>query len=117
MKVKIKDLTNEQLDLVVAKIEYPLMPSTYPRYHADMKATGVIMEAFKIELGYCSEPMLLGDDEWEAPGWYATMYDKKLDATPGYNGDTELGYGTGPTWTIAVLRAYASSVHGKEVEL
>lgn len=117
MKINIADLTNEQLDLVIAKIEYPLIPTVYPRYHADMKATGTIMEAFKIELGHCDEPMPLGDDEWEALGWYATMYDKKLDATPGYIGSAEIGYGTGPTWPIAVLRAYASSVHGKEVEL
>lgn len=37
MKIKIEDLTNDQLDLVVAKIEFPLMPTSYPRYHEAKK--------------------------------------------------------------------------------
>ena len=118
MKVKISELTNEQLDAVIAKIEFPVMPTTYPRYHDDMKATGLIMAAFKIELGYCSEAMPFQPDaEWWEPGWYATMYDKSLDNKPGFTGSAELGCAVGPTWPIAVLRAYAKSVHGEEVEL
>ena len=105
MKIKIKDLTNEQLDLAVARIEFVLMPEHYPAYHADMRATGLLLEHLKIELGYCDE-------------WYATVYDKELDSLPGYSGNTRIGKGVGPTWCIAVLRAYLNAkLKSDEVEL
>ena len=105
MKVKIKDLTNGQLNLAVARIEFPLMPEHYPAYHNDMKATGLLLEDFKIELGWCDE-------------WYANMYDKELDNLPAYSGNTRIGEGAGPTWCIAVLRAYLNAkLKSDEVEL
>ena len=105
MKVKIKDLTNEQLNLAVARIEFPLMPEHYPAYHASMHATGLLLEDFKIELGWCDE-------------WYAGMYDKELDSLPGYSGNSRVGKGEGPTWCIAVLRAYLNAkLKSDEVEI
>ena len=105
MKVKIADLTNEQLDLAVARIEFPLMPEHYPAYHANMRATGLLLEHLKIELSYCDE-------------WYATMHDKALDSLPGYHGSAQIGKGVGPTWCIAVLRAYLNArLKSDEVEL
>ena len=105
MKVKIKDLTNEQLNFAVARIEFVLMPGHYPAYHNDMKATGLLLEHLKIELSYCDE-------------WYATVYGKELDSLPGYHGSAQIGKGEGPTWCIAVLRAYLNArLKSDEVEL
>ena len=105
MKVKIKDLTNEQLNLAVARIEFTLMPEHYPAYHANMRATGLLLEHLKIELGWSDE-------------WYANIYDRELDAIPCYGGDTRIGEGSGPTWCIAVLRAYLNArLKSDEVEV
>lgn len=108
MKVKIKDLTNEQLNLAVGRIEYSPLPGSYryyPVYHADMHATGLLLEDLKIELGWCDE-------------WYANLYDKKLDSLPGDHGSTRIGEGEGPTWCIAVLRAYLNAkLKSDEVEV
>ena len=104
MKVKIKDLTNEQLNLAVARIEFPLMPEHYPAYHADMRATGLLLEDFKFELGWWGE-------------WYADMYVKELASLPGYHGSAQIGKGEGPTWCIAVLRAYLNAKLKSEVEV
>lgn len=91
--MKINDLTMQQLDAKVAQFEYVLPGSSYPAYHNDMKATGLLLEHFKVEIGWSDE-------------CYANIYDRELDAIPGYAGDTRIGEGSGPTWVIAVLRAY-----------
>ena len=124
MKVKIKDLTNEQLNLAVARIEFPLMPEHYPAYHNDMKATGLLLEDFKIELSYHPDPIpperLKEDDDKEfgVPTWYAVMYTKQFSSSLGRDFYPKVGEGVGPTWCIAVLRAYLNAkLKSTEVEI
>ena len=123
MKVKIKDLTNEQLDLAVARIEFPLMPEHSPAYHNDMKATGLLLEDFKIELSYYPDPIpperLKEDDkEFGIPTWYAVMYTKQFSSSLGHDFYPKVGEGAGTTWCIAVLRAYLNAkLESDEVEV
>jgi len=49
------------------------------------------------------------DVHYTEDGWYANMYDRMKDGTPGYAGDTFKCGGEGPTPLIAAMRCYITS--------
>jgi len=115
MKIKVSEATGVVLDWMVARA-LGKRPSLFI-----FRRTGKLAE----EHNYSTNPAQAWpiierekiDTAFTEDGWYANMYNRMLDNTEGYAGDTFRCGGEGPTTLIAAMRCYVVSKLGEEVDV